>query len=53
MKNHDASYEIFVFFGSDPNKEGTYAYRTKYVDFESEKTFKTYLFRFVGNIIPW
>ena len=53
MKYHDAWHEIFVFFGSDPNKEGTYAYRTKYVDFESEKTFKTYLFRFVGNIIPW
>ena len=29
---------------------GSLAYRFNHVDFESEQTFQTYLFRFIGNL---
>ena len=53
MTYHDSMYEIFVLFKSDPSQKGTYAYRTKHVDFEKEQTTKTYLRRFIGNIAWW
>ena len=53
MEYHETGYRIAVFFGSDPDVNGTLAYSLKHVDFEEEQSFITYLRRFVGNLLPW
>ena len=53
MEYHEAGYRIAVFFGSDPDKKGSLAYRLKHVDFEEEQTLETYFYRFIGNLLPW
>ena len=53
IRYHNKAYKIFVALGSDPNKENSLAYHAKYVDYEHEKTWQTYVFRYVGNCIFW
>ena len=53
MEYHEAGYRIAVFFGSDPDKKNSLAYRLKHVDFEEEQILKTYFYRFIENLLPW
>ena len=53
MEYHETGYRIAVFIGSDPDTEGTWAYRLKHVNFEEEQNFTTYVRRFFGNLLPW
>ena len=53
MWYHDRGYEISIAFGIKPSTEGSLAYRFNHVDFETEQTFRTYLYRFIGNMAVW
>lgn len=46
---HDKWYYFTKFFGSDENKKDSLANRFKYVNFETEQTFSTYVKRFIGT----
>ena len=54
LRYHESAYFISVnLLGSDPEVEGSLAYRLKHVDYESEQTFETYLRRVIGNLLTW
>ena len=53
MKYHDSAYELVTFLGSDPMEKGTWAYRLNHVDYETPQNMETYIYRFLGNAIPW
>lgn len=50
---YSKGYEIAIFFGGDPTIDETLTYRLNHVNFEDEQTFKTYLYRFFGNMLIW
>ena len=53
IEYHETGYRIVVFFGSDPDKEGSLADRLEHVNFEEKQNFTTYFRRFFGNLLPW
>ena len=49
---HDRAFSVLRYV-SDPNSPGSLAYRTNHVDFEYNQTFKTYIYRLIGNFLFW
>ena len=53
LSYHESASEFLSLFGCDTSVKDSIPYRLNHVDYESEQTFLTYLFRFIGNAIPW